>query len=54
MPQSYRDTASQAPLHRMVCDYIAGMTDIFFHRIYQQHLGPDQIREGEKATPRPL
>ena len=41
MPQSHQDPDGQTPpLHRMVCDYIAGMTDIFFHRIYQQHLGP--------------
>jgi dGTPase len=52
MPQSYRDSAGQEPLHRLVCDYVAGMTDVFFHRIYQQHLGLDQIREREDITPR--
>jgi dGTP triphosphohydrolase len=29
---------SEAP-HRIVCDYIAGMTDVFFHRTFHQVLG---------------
>jgi dGTP triphosphohydrolase len=28
----------EAP-HRVVCDYIAGMTDVFFNRVYQQEIG---------------
>ncbi len=39
LPPSYREQASGQPLHRIVCDYIAGMTDGFFHRTYQQLLG---------------
>jgi dGTP triphosphohydrolase len=27
------------PAYRVVCDYIAGMTDAFFQRTYQQMLG---------------
>jgi dGTP triphosphohydrolase len=23
-------------VHRAVCDYIAGMTDVFFHRTYDE------------------
>ncbi len=39
LPDEYREfTADEAP-HRAVCDYIAGMTDGFFHRMYQQVLG---------------
>jgi len=30
MPAAYREEASGQPLHRQVCDYIAGMTDGFF------------------------
>jgi dGTPase len=30
MPVAYREDASNQPLHRQVCDYIAGMTDGFF------------------------
>ena len=34
LPQSYQEKATQEPLARVVCDYIAGMTDNF---IYEQH-----------------
>ena len=34
---THRDTGD--PLHRSVCDYIAGMTDGFFHRTYAECLG---------------
>jgi dGTPase len=27
------------PLHRLVCDYIAGMTDGFLERVHRQHIG---------------
>ena len=27
------------PIHRIVCDYIAGMTDGYFRRVYAQYLG---------------
>ena len=30
MPAGYREESSRQPLHRQVCDYIAGMTDRFF------------------------
>ena len=35
MPQTYRDRARDEPLHRIVCDYIAGMTDLFLLRRYE-------------------
>ena len=39
LPEPYAEmTAHEAP-HRVVCDYIAGMTDGFFHRTYEQTLG---------------
>ena len=34
-----RKQALDEPAHRVVCDYIAGMTDGFFHRTYEQMLG---------------
>ncbi len=34
LPDAYRAQAEQEPLHRVVCDYIAGMTDSFFERVY--------------------
>lgn len=34
LPAGYRERTRQAPLHRAVCDYIAGMTDGFFRRTF--------------------
>ncbi len=34
LPASYREQAQREPLYRVVCDYIAGMTDTF---ILRQH-----------------
>jgi dGTPase len=34
LPEAYRAQAEQEPLHRVICDYIAGMTDNFFERVY--------------------
>jgi len=39
LPSPYREEAGDAPPHRVVCDYIAGMTDSFFHRTFEQVLG---------------
>ncbi len=36
MPADYVQDTSELPRHRMVCDYIAGMTDGFFKRTYAQ------------------
>jgi dGTPase len=35
LPQPYAQQARDLPPHRVVCDYIAGMTDAFFHRTYE-------------------
>jgi dGTPase len=43
LPQPYSQQALEEPAHRVVCDYIAGMTDGFFHRTYDQMLGPAAI-----------
>ena len=39
LPDPYCQQAAEEPPHRVVCDYIAGMTDGFFRRIYEQMLG---------------
>jgi dGTPase len=39
MPKSYAEMAQHAPRHRVVCDYIAGMTDHFLLRQHQDLLG---------------
>ncbi|MEO8594813.1 MAG: dGTP triphosphohydrolase [Candidatus Solibacter sp.] len=39
LPQPYAQQASDEPAHRVVCDYIAGMTDGFFQRTFESMLG---------------
>ncbi|MGH9684156.1 MAG: deoxyguanosinetriphosphate triphosphohydrolase [Candidatus Acidiferrales bacterium] len=39
MPSSYAQQANSEPRHRVVCDYIAGMTDHFLFRQCQELLG---------------
>ena len=39
LPSFYVAQSRQEPLHRVVCDYIAGMTDNYLLRQYQKHLG---------------
>jgi len=39
LPEPYDQQARLEPVHRVVCDYIAGMTDAFFDRTYRQVLG---------------
>jgi dGTPase len=39
LPQAYRDQTVDDPLHRVICDYIGGMTDTFFRRVYEQVTG---------------
>ena len=36
LPPSYVESLHETPAHRVVCDYIAGMTDGFFQRSYEQ------------------
>jgi dGTPase len=43
LPEPYHQTALAEPAHRVVCDYIAGMTDGFFRRVYEQQIGPPAI-----------
>ncbi len=44
LPPSYREKAEQETLPRVVCDYIAGMTDNFIRQQYDKHCG------GNRAT----
>jgi dGTPase len=39
LPQPYSDRALAEPPHRVICDYIAGMTDAFCHRTSEQTAG---------------
>jgi dGTPase len=38
LPSNYREKARQDPLARVVCDYIAGMTDNFIYEQYQKYI----------------
>ncbi len=39
LPEYYVEPLAASPVHRVVCDYIAGMTDGFFLRCYHQVFG---------------
>ncbi len=39
LPQPYQQQAAEEPLHRLVCDYIAGMTDKFLLARYGELMG---------------
>jgi len=39
LPESYAEQAHAEAPHRVICDYVAGMTDVFFRRTYEQMLG---------------
>ena|SRR5579862_9022148 len=37
LPPGYRDKATQEPLPRVICDYIAGMTDNYIHEQHEKY-----------------
>src|SRR5690349_9912140 len=39
LPAQYCELVETQPVHRVVCDYIAGMTDAYFRRTYDQMMG---------------
>jgi dGTPase len=39
LPQHYEERVHSEPVHRVVCDYIAGMTDVFFGRTFEAMIG---------------
>ena len=39
MPAAYQDKAESEPLPRVICDYIAGMTDTFIAEQYEKYCG---------------
>jgi dGTP triphosphohydrolase len=48
MPESYGEQAKVEPLYRVVCDYIAGMTDQYLLRLHGELLRP--AGAGKAAT----
>jgi len=45
LPQPYREMLDVEPAHRVVCDYIAGMTDSFFRRTHEHMLAATLRRQ---------
>jgi dGTPase len=39
LPEAHSSHAQPIAAHRAVCDYIAGMTDVYFHRTYAETFG---------------
>jgi dGTPase len=37
LPRNYREKAAEQPLPRVICDYIAGMTDPFIYQQYEKY-----------------
>lgn len=50
MPEPYANQAEQTPRARVVCDYIAGMTDHFLLRQWRELLTPGAPRAGEATA----
>ena len=44
MPIAYEDEARREPLHRVVCDYIAGMTDNYLLQQHEKEFGIEKPR----------
>ncbi len=42
LPSSYQEKAEHEPLARVICDYIAGMTDNYIYEQYEKHRGPGE------------
>jgi dGTPase len=39
LPEAYREELEELPAHRVVCDYLAGMTDVYLIRVHDQIFG---------------
>jgi dGTPase len=50
MPDQYAQLARRMPPHRVVCDYIAGMTDQFLLRQHKELLGAGAKTSGARRT----
>jgi dGTPase len=51
LPRSYADRVRRGPAHRVICDYIAGMTDPFIQNLYAEMLGAGRARTVKQAIP---
>jgi dGTPase len=48
MPRQYFEQTRALPVHRVACDYIAGMTDTYLLRVAAEVLGPAEPAPAEK------
>jgi len=51
LPESYREKAENEPLSRIICDYIAGMTDTYIYEQYEKFLGWTQGGQTSRHLP---
>ncbi len=47
LPEWYRQQAAEGAAHRVVCDYIAGMTDGYLRRTYRQVVGAEPLEHSQ-------
>jgi dGTPase len=45
LPANYAEAVEKGPLHRVICDYIAGMTDTYFDRVYSSEVALESSAE---------
>jgi dGTPase len=53
LPRSYQQSAKQEPLPRVICDYIAGMTDSYIlaqHKKFCEKGSPQRTQRITKAS----
>ena len=50
LPHYYQEKAGQESLPRVVCDYIAGMTDHFIIEQYEKHCGKESLTQRAEGT----
>jgi dGTPase len=50
LPEGYYEKSGQEPLHRVVCDYIAGMTDSYVQQQHRMFLGQASTVRGLGKT----
>ncbi|MFI5069806.1 MAG: deoxyguanosinetriphosphate triphosphohydrolase [Terriglobales bacterium] len=49
LPKAYQEKAREEPLPRVVCDYIAGMTDNYIHQQHGKYCGRIRVGSGRKT-----
>jgi dGTPase len=54
MPEAHEEMADGTPRHVVVCDYIAGMTDLFLLKQYQQHFEGVTAADASIAPPQQI